>query len=110
MLAMQLLRETGEKMAAELEAAGSTCCWMTGTSVPASNSKMPTWSGFHTVSMLARSGERPGGAGDARHGSSVDVALDEVVAQVKRACRKRALLEARSQRRLTVPEVTALGS
>jgi prolyl-tRNA synthetase len=48
------LREAGEKLAAELDAAGSMCCWMTETSVPASNSKTRIWWAFPTESMSAR--------------------------------------------------------
>jgi prolyl-tRNA synthetase len=52
-----------------LKPRASTCCSMTETSAPASNSKMRTWSAFPTASTWARRPPRPGGTGDARHGN-----------------------------------------
>ncbi len=54
------LRETGEKLAAELEARASTCCWMTETSAPASNSKMRTWWAFRYRDQRGQEGGRAG--------------------------------------------------
>ena len=48
------LRETGEKLAADSKPRASTCCLMTATSVPASNSKMRIWSAFPIASTWAR--------------------------------------------------------
>ena len=94
-----LLRETGEKLARSLMPPDSTCCLMTGMSVPASNSKMRTLWEFPTVSMSAR---KPRAAMvelvTRATATSVDMPIADILAQVKERVEEACLLTKRRRR------------